>query len=265
MKNRNLKNSNLYKEKLAIIQVTDMHLFSEDSKSMFGVRTNNNFYKVIEEIRRERAAKTDLFLLTGDLSQDESEISYRKIVDCFETFNIPVYWIPGNHDNIEVMNKIFNQSSIFHSVNELKLQFFNILFINTKLANKDEGYLSAEELNSLNHRLRSTSADKPIIIVMHHHPIKTETPLVDEFILQNSEDFWRIVNKYPQVKLVICGHVHGDYRLKSGNVIIESAPATCLQWKKGAKKLDVEKKIGYKIYTLENTAYQAEARIWDAS
>ena len=33
------------------------------------------------------------------------------------------------------------------------------------------------------------------------------------------------------VKLVICGHVHEDYSFKHNNVMIESAPATCLQWK----------------------------------
>jgi 3',5'-cyclic-AMP phosphodiesterase len=264
MKRKNLSYSNSDKEKLTIIQVTDTHLFYKNDESMFGVCTSDNFYKVIEEIKRDTAVKPDLFLLTGDLSQDESEVSYGKIVTSFEFFNIPVYWIPGNHDNVEVMSKVFSQSSIFHRVSELQLKFFNIFFIDTKLHGKDEGYLSEEELNFLHDHLKKTIADnKPTIIVMHHHPIKTETPLIDAFILKNAEDFWGVINKFSQVKLIICGHVHGDYRLKMGEVIVESAPATCLQWKKGTTNLNIENKIGYKIYTLENGYYQAKAKLWE--
>lgn len=97
---------------------------------------------------------------------------------------------------------------------------------------------------------------------MHHHPIETKTPLVDNYILRNNDEFWKIVEKYPHVKLVICGHVHGDYHLHHQHIDIEIAPATCLQWKKGAKELDIENKIGYKIYQLNNEGYKAETYLW---
>ena len=62
-----------------IFQITDTHLFKDDHTLMYGVNTNQNFYHVIEKIREYRDLKPDFFLLTGDLSQDESEESYIKI------------------------------------------------------------------------------------------------------------------------------------------------------------------------------------------
>lgn len=97
---------------------------------------------------------------------------------------------------------------------------------------------------------------------MYHHPIETKTPLIDNYILRNSNEFWKIVEKYPHVKLGICGHVHGDHHLRYQHIDIGTAPTTCLQWKKGAKELEIENKIGYKVYQLDSEGFRAEACLW---
>ncbi|MEO8400305.1 MAG: hypothetical protein ABI597_00730 [Gammaproteobacteria bacterium] len=107
----------------------------------------------------------------------------------------------------------------------------------------------------------STSLSDKIAIVMHHHPAKVGTPLIDNYILENAQEFWDVVEK-ANVSLIICGHVHGDYKFKYKNVMIESAPATCVQWEKGAVKLKADMKIGYKVYHFDEHGYKAIAKMW---
>src|SRR4051812_43398229 len=207
-------------KKVNIIQITDTHLFKDDNNLMFGVNTNKNFYQVIEKIHKQNHVNPDFFILTGDLSQDESEESYIKIVTEMERFNTPVYWIPGNHDSIEMMTSVFSQSKAFSRLSRLILQNWDIIFLNTKLEGTDNGYLSKTELSLLESELKKVEPHKSVSIIMHHHPIKVNTPLIDEYILTNPDEFWNIVDAYPNVKLIICGHVHGDYKLKHKNIYI---------------------------------------------
>ncbi len=65
------------------------------------------------------------------------------------------------------------------------------------------------------------------------------------------------------MKLIICGHVHGDYQVKYKNVMIETAPATCLQWLRGTKILKIDQKIGYKIYHFDDEYYEATTKLWE--
>ena len=44
--------------------------------------------------------------------------------------------------------------------------------------------------------------------------------------------------------------------------MIESSPATCLQWEKGTKDLKTDMRIGYKIYHFKQDGYKAIAKMW---
>ncbi len=253
------------REQLIIIQLSDLHLFSEDDATLFQATPNRNFYKIIENIKNAHLVP-DLFLLTGDLSQDESKESYKKIANVLSDFNLPIYWIPGNHDNLEAMQTIFNNCINFQRGSNLKLKYFDLIFLNTKLENSDNGYLTDSELNFLEECAKYAVLNgKKIIIVMHHHPVAVGTPLLDKFILNNSDSFFEVAEKINEKHLVICGHVHGNYHIEYGKTEIEAAPATCFQWPVGTTTLEIEKKIVYKIFYLNKKNYQSEVKLWDFS
>lgn len=249
-------------EQLNIFQITDTHLFRDDNTLMYDVNTHKNFHAVLEKIRNYRDIKPHFFILTGDLSQDESEESYIKIMDAMKSFHLPVYWIPGNHDDPEKMEYVFHQSSLFSKLRRLELKNWDLIFLNTKMNGTDKGFLSQQELCALEEELKKSVGHKQIAIIMHHHPVKVNTPLIDKYILTNSNDFWSIIHKHSHIKLIICGHVHGNYRLKYHHINIECSPATCLQWKIGASKLEIEKNIGFKIYRLFEKEYSCFVKSW---
>lgn len=246
---------------MKVIQISDMHLFADDEADIFGVKTNMKFKEVIERIFAEDMHDADMIFITGDMSQDETRESYHKIVQLLLGCHLPIYWIPGNHDDLIKAEAVFLGVSNFHNQTKLSLPHWHFIFLNTTIAGRDDGELSVSELDMLEKEILASPANKQIAIIMHHHPTPVNTPLVDNYILKNTEDFWGIVNE-TGVELVICGHVHGDYQIKHNNVMIETSPATCLQWEKGATDLKKDLRIGYKLYHFEQGSYKAITKMW---
>jgi Icc protein len=246
------------KKTLKIIQLTDTHLMKDES-CLFNINTNRAFKKVMSRMQPD-LIDTDALFLTGDLSQDESLESYQMIVDSFENINKNIFWIPGNHDSINTMESVFCNQKKFFRKDILSTEFWKFIFLDTKHDGTDNGLLSDEQLSFLNSELKKAES-RSIALVMHHHPIEVSTPLIDNYILKNKERFWDIVSQY-NVALVICGHVHGDYSLNYGSSQIESSPASCFQFKKGALKLEIDNSIGYKIYYFLENTYDTETKLW---
>jgi Icc protein len=243
-----------------IIQISDTHLFASDDFDIFGVKSNLKFKEIIHKIGEEDISDADAIVLTGDLSQDETYLSYQRLIQYFNNINLPVYWIPGNHDNVDHMKRVFNENKNFFYVRRLSLQNWDLIFLNSKIDGSDDGYLTKEELESLKTEIIQSKKTN-IAVVMHHHPIEIDTPLIDKYILRNKEEFWNIVTD-SSVKLVICGHVHGDYRFVHNNIALEMSPSTCIQWKKGASELNFDFKIGYKTFYFNENDYKAFSKIW---
>lgn len=244
-----------------VVQITDCHLFKDDSL-MLDVPTNQTFNKVIERIKNEELQDSDAIFLTGDLSQDESKESYQRIVSSLCDTMKNIYWIPGNHDCIKTVSSVFSENNQFIRTNHFNTDHWTFIFLNTKSEGVEHGFLSDYELLNLKQSL-DQSKDKSIAIVMHHQPAPVGTPMIDHCMLQQANRFWEMISSYP-VKVIICGHVHGDYSIKySEQVTIEASPATCIQWMKGTIQPKFENKIGYKIYYFKKNNYESKAKIWD--
>jgi Icc protein len=246
------------KEKLKILQLTDTHLFSTTS-DLFGVNPNKNFNEVMKAVFNQELKDTDFILLTGDLSQDETMNSYQYLVEPFKHCEKPVFWIPGNHDNEKFMTEVFRQLALFKRGTFLELKHWIFLFINSKLEGSENGYLSQDELNELENKLKV--CDKNVALIMHHHPTPVNTPLIDKYILNNRDEFWDLISK-TKVKLIITGHVHGDYSLVKNDIKIECSPATSFQLKKGVSTLEIDHTIGYKIHYFDKGEYYSKAVVW---
>ena len=82
---------------LRVVQLSDCHLFADPEGKLLGLNTQFSLDKVLELIRKEQP-NPDLILATGDLSQDASYESYQRLDRTLSGFDVPVYWLEGNHD-----------------------------------------------------------------------------------------------------------------------------------------------------------------------
>src|SRR3990167_1480978 len=98
---------------MKIIQITDTHLFSDDSETMFDVHCNDAFNQTIQYFINHDLNDSDMVFLTGDISQDMTEKSYQRIAESLSQLKIPVYWIPGNHDDHAIAESVFSKYDFF--------------------------------------------------------------------------------------------------------------------------------------------------------
>lgn len=241
---------------LKVVQITDMHLFADKAQQLQGHCTYQNLAETIDYLL---AVKEDphFVLVTGDISQDESAQSYQWARAQLERLNATVYWIDGNHDDKSIVKPIFESSSRLQQLHHLTTHSWDFIALNTCRRGTDDGYLEADELADFWQKVeRAKGNHKNIAVVMHHHPYPVATPLVDACMLQQADDFLAQVKQHAEIKLMICGHVHGDYQIAYGTQMIEACPATSFQWQKGTSTLETEKRRGFKRFTFNSDAYQ---------
>jgi 3',5'-cyclic-AMP phosphodiesterase len=215
-----------------ILQISDTHLFADANKELLGVKTSESFAAVLN-VLREKNEKPQMIILSGDLSQDGSESSYRYLAEQLEDFKVPVYCIPGNHDDGKQMAHVYPYKNISGQRHVL-LEHWQVILLDSQIPNAVEGCLDASQLAYLKHCLQAYPEHRAII-VFHHHPVPTGCGWLDPIGLTNADEFWETVSNYPQAHTVLFGHIHQLLEGKKNSLQYFSTPSTCIQFKPESK------------------------------
>lgn len=213
---------------LLVAQISDLHLFGDERQNLLGWNTWASLTKIMQQLERS-TPRPDIILLTGDLSQDETEASYKKIVRYFAATGIPTYWLPGNHDHVPTMKRVLDQPPVYADKSFYK-GGWQFLLLNTNVPGQVYGALSADNLEWLEAQLTTLPSHRPTLISMHHPPFWVGSPWLDQSGLQNTAAFFEIIDQYPQVQLVLVGHVHQEFECTRNDVTYLSTPSTCIQF-----------------------------------
>lgn len=234
-----------------VLQITDSHLLATETL-LRGVNTRRILTSCLDKIDDA----IDAIFLTGDVSEDGSPASYHYAAKALSTVNCHVYWIPGNHDTLHVMRDVFAQYPLFSWPSFLVLNHWRFIFLNSTIDGTNDGLLADDQLIILQEQLQqATQLKQQLVLVMHHHPLKVGQQGVDGCMLRNSDAVLALLAQHACAKLVICGHVHGDYTLPYQHLTLETGPSACFQWRPG----DVlDSQYGYKVYDFSDD-YQARA------
>jgi Icc protein len=212
---------------MRLIQISDLHLFADPEKTLLNLNTAKSYEAVLTRLE-EDPIPPDMIILTGDLSQDDSVGAYLHIAKSCERFECPVYWIPGNHDSPDLMQKTFAQTQLKED-KAILLGNWLLILLNSHYPKHVPGLLGRSELSRLEYFL-SQHPTQHALIFMHHHPVPVGSKWIDLQVLINADDFFAIVDKHPQTKGIIFGHVHQVFESQRHNVPLLSAPSTCFQF-----------------------------------
>jgi Icc protein len=217
---------------LTILQISDTHLHAAADSRMRGVTTYATFLAVLEHAQRDPRWPVDAILATGDIVQDESRAGYERFRASLEPLGVPVYSIPGNHDDPKLMSEILTSGS-FQLGGELRHGAWSIVLLSTFLAGEDAGGLGPARLQGLRQAL-AAHAGQHLLVVMHHHPLPMGSTWLDGVALRDAPAFWSIIDANPSVRGVICGHVHQAGDRMRNRVRFLSTPSTCAQFLPGS-------------------------------
>ncbi len=214
---------------LRVIQITDPHLFADEAIELVGMNCQEGFNDVVQLIK-EHEENIDCVLCTGDISQDASTESYTRFASGIDELNAPQLWIPGNHDLIAKMQKVLGVDN--SALNKtLRLQGWGIIMLNSCAEGHIYGVLSQDELKYLSNELELLQKENRfVLIAIHHNPVPVNAEWLQNHSLQNPEEFFTIINAYDNVKSVVFGHIHQDFKTSRNDVLMLGSPSTSIQF-----------------------------------
>lgn len=212
---------------IRIMQLSDTHLFSEADRLFDGVDTQASLCRVVAALYQS-GNHIDAVLVTGDLVHHAERSAYERLSAQLLKFDCPVFCLPGNHDNPELMDSMLNRDNISTS-KSLLFDNWQVILLNSYLPQTHSGALSEKELDFLESSLREADT-RHVLVAVHHHPVPVQSPWMDKMMLENGDELFTLLKKFPQVKAIICGHVHQDLGLSQGGIQFFSCPSTCVQF-----------------------------------
>lgn len=233
---------------MRLIQITDCHLGPRSDPNLLGLNTEQSLRDVLRLIGREQP-EFDALVCTGDIASNAHPECYGRYVEIVrEYFSVPLAWLPGNHDSAALMAQL---EQVEHPESRLMgLGDWLVVMLDSAVPGQVYGNLADSELDFLRQTLSSHS-DRPTLVMLHHQPVPVGSEWIDQYILRNADDFFAIIDQYPQVQGISWGHVHQFYQGERNGVQLFATPATCIQFKPGSEDFAVDRNMpGYRWFDL---------------
>lgn len=206
---------------IRVVQITDIHLTAEPGSLLYGVDTAESLKNIIDAIA-QLTLKPDMVIATGDLAEDGAMSTYERLQDLLAQLCIPVYVLPGNHDDVEKMRACLNRGNLSFT-KSANVSDWGFVFVNSQVLGQSHGYLSAKEISELENNI-SKVGDCPILVAIHHTP--SDVCPASECRLTNAEEFTALLNRHKNIKGVIAGHTHTANEFDTGSHIQFTTPST---------------------------------------
>lgn len=210
-----------------IVQITDPHLFADADGRLLGMNTRDSLDKVIDKVLLEQP-QIDLLLITGDLTQDGSVASYQAFQRMSARIQAPTRWFAGNHDEPLVMEEVTRGTDLLEPVADIGA--WRIILLNSAVPGSVPGYLAQRELELLERSLKE-APDRHHLICLHHHPISIDCKWMEPIGLRNADALFAIIDRYPQTRALLWGHIHQEIDQPRGGLRLLATPSTCIQFK----------------------------------
>ena len=230
---------------LVIAQITDCHIVEAGQLLYNSVDTAARLGRAVAHINAMHP-RPDLVLATGDLVNDGRAAQYDNLVRILSTLDMPMYVIPGNHDIPSELRTRFGQhmdgggsveghrSTPAHSDITathdyvVDLPDVRLIGLDTTVAGRNDGELTGSQLAWLDATLQA-KPEIPTIIFQHHPPFVTGIDWMDQSGLANPQDEGAIIGGHPNVKAVLCGHIHRPIQTLVGGAVASVCPSTGVQ------------------------------------
>ncbi len=244
-----------------LAQLSDLHVCDEWQ----GVDPTSRLERVVEAVR-SLPNQVDGVVVTGDLTDDAGEESYRRVRRLLGRFDVPVHVLPGNHDDRCRLREAFGLSgdgcepvNYSVAVGELRL-----VVLDSTVPGQDPGVYGEEQLRWLDEEL-SRDPTSPTVLAVHHPPLPTGIPGWDEINLVPAarEALAEVVADHPQLRGVVGGHLHRTAGGVLAGRAVFSAPSTCLQVRPdfATNEVDFVDPPGFALHVLRDGDFSSQAEL----
>lgn len=215
-----------------IAQVSDLHIKAGGKLS----------YRVVDTAGLLRACiahmlalpqRPDVVVFTGDLVDFGRPEEYAVFRDLLAPLPMPVYLIPGNHDERNALRSAFPDHAYLREDAEyvnfaIEGHPVRIVGLDTTVPGKSGGLASADRMAWLDAKL-AEQPDKATVVLMHHPPFRTFIGHMDRQGLEDPQALASVIRKHPQVERLLCGHLHRPIMARFAGTIACTVPSPAHQ------------------------------------
>jgi predicted MPP superfamily phosphohydrolase len=234
-------------QNFSFIQIKDHHLLESEEALREGFCSGYALRMVMKHISEHMADKADFIISTGDLVEPDTDATYQGAVKLLginssaalpgpQRINIeglkdfPMYFLPGNHDNREMMTRY-----LFAESQPLKLYNFTfehkgVQFVFMDWGAESKAHLFPETREFLAQALKS---ELPSVIVCHQQVKRIGVRWLDNFLADNLNEFWDVAASrgvQEKVMAILCGHMHITYEDEHKGIPILGLRSTAFQF-----------------------------------
>lgn len=217
---------------LRLVQVTDCHLSADPEADYRGQSPDQNLKRLEPAVA---AFAPDWIVMTGDLSDDASEPSYRRIRDWAVSLDRAIAWLPGNHDERRVMAPLFADAG-FEAGPVIEAGGWQLVLLDSAWPGRACGELDGARLEPL----EQLNGDRPAGVFVHHQPVPVGAAWIDKVPLEAPQRFWNALEAHRPVRFVAFGHVHQRFRRSHRGVECLAAPSTVANSLSGTERFAPE-------------------------
>lgn len=215
---------------MLIAQISDLHLRACGRPLHDVVDTEAAVAACVDHLLR-LYPQPDVVVATGDLTDFARPEDYALLRDYLTRLPMPVYLIPGNHDDRAALTAAFadhpylpQNTFIQYTVEDWPMR---LIGLDTLIPGEIGGGLCGERLRWLAERL-SEQPDRPTFLFMHHPPFATGIRFMDT-PFPGASDLEAVVRANPQVVQLVCGHIHRAIHHHWGGATAAVAPSVVYQ------------------------------------
>lgn len=199
-----------------VLQLSDTHLRATAGDQVFG-RDPDERLAVVLDAWRASGQTADLVLLTGDLSDDGSTAGCERLAEAVAALDAPVFAIPGNHDQPDVVAAVWGGRDI------AEVGAWLVVGVDTTVPGQVHGAVDVPavmaQLDALDGR--------PVLLALHHPPVSRSTG--DQFRLDGADELLEALAQRPQVRAIVAGHLHDAVDLAAPQGLpVLGCPATVI-------------------------------------
>jgi 3',5'-cyclic-AMP phosphodiesterase len=236
-----------------IIQITDLHLFADPTAELKGIGTRERLERVLAALREE-LPRAELLIVTGDLAHDERLETYLALRELLKDWLPRVRVLPGNHDDRGFMRQVFGDivsAAGERNVFADSLGNWRLIGLDSQIPGAVAGELGVAQLAWLEEQL--AASPQPVILFIHHPPVAVGSSWLDEIRLTDAPALWKLLDRFPQVKILCTGHIHQEMTIRHGQTLVLTTPSTAVQFRSETESLVVDNlPPGYRILELED-------------
>jgi Icc protein len=231
------------------VHLTDTHIMAGGKwtprSADFEFDTEASLRRVVEAVRTLDPAPA-FAVLGGDLASpdlidrqrvltpEDYEPSYRLLGEILAGLPCPVRFLLGNHDDRVAFNRVLRRDAPAPDAAHyygFDHQGYHFVALDSQEPGQAGGHLDAAQLAWLREDLKQ-HRDRPTMAFVHHHPWLLGLRWIDTMSLRNGEELIALLHEHPDVRWIICGHVHLDQVIQRRGLTMLTTPSTCIQLSK---------------------------------